>query len=142
MPKEIAPHITKLVVNSTSCLAGFTQLACIEALTGPQDELKRRVEQFKARRDIIVDGLNAIKGVTCAKPRGAFYAFPNISFFGKSSSEMADYLLHEAGVATLAGGSFGRYGEGYLRISYANSLENIEKAVTRIEQLYLNCKNL
>jgi len=134
MPKEIAPHITKLVVNSTSCLAGFTQLACIEALTGPQDELKRRVEQFKARRDIIVDGLNAIKGVTCAKPRGAFYAFPNISSFGKSSSEMADYLLHEAGVATLAGGSFGRYGEGYLRISYANSLENIEKAVTRIEQ--------
>lgn len=133
MPKQLAEHITKLVVNSTSCLAGFTQMACIEALTGPQNEIKQRVEQFKLRRDKIVEGLNSIKGIKCLKPQGAFYAFPNIKKFGKSSSEMADYLLEEAGVATLGGSSFGIYGEGYLRISYANSLENIEKAVERIE---------
>lgn len=134
MPKHVAEHITKLVVNSTSCLAGFTQMACIEALTGPQEEVKNRVEQFRIRRDRIVDGLNAIPGVKCLKPHGAFYAFPNIKAFGKSSSEMADFLLNEAGVATLGGSSFGAYGEGYLRISYANSLENIEKAVSRIAE--------
>jgi len=132
MPKEIAKHITKLVVNSTSCLAGFTQMACIEALTGPQDEVRNRVEQFRIRRDRIVDGLNAIPGVKCLKPQGAFYVFPNIKSFGKSSVEMADYLLHQAGVATLEGTSFGVFGEGYIRISYANSLENIDKAVAQI----------
>lgn len=132
MPKELAFHISKLVTNSTSCLAGFTQMACIEALTGPQDEVKNRVEQFKIRRDSIVDGLNSIPKVSCLKPKGAFYAFPNIKQFGKPSIEMADYLLYEAGVATLGGSSFGSFGEGYLRISYANSLENIEKAVNRI----------
>ena len=114
MPKKIADDINKLVVNSTSCLAGFTQMACIEAITGPQDELKRRVEQFRLRRDKIVEGLNSIKGLKCVKPRGAFYVFPNIKYFGKSSAEMADYLLNEAGVATLPGGSFGCYGEGYI----------------------------
>lgn len=132
MPKEIATHITKLVTNSTSCLAGFTQMACIEALTGPQDEVKSRVEQFRIRRDKIVEGLNSIPGIKCLKPHGAFYVFPNIKEYRKSSSEMADYLLHQAGVATLGGNSFGIYGEGYLRISYANSLANIEKAVTLI----------
>ncbi|RNC29759.1 MAG: Aspartate aminotransferase [Candidatus Dichloromethanomonas elyunquensis] len=132
MPKNVAEHITKLVINSTSCLAGFTQMACIEALTGPQDEVRNRVEQFKTRRDHIVEGLNTIPGVKCLKPKGAFYVFPNIKAFGKTSSEIADYLLHEAGVATLGGSSFGAYGEGYLRISYANSLENIEKAVENI----------
>jgi len=134
MPKEIAEHITKLVINSTSCLDGFTQMACIEALTGPQKEVQLRVEQFRKRRDYIVDGLNAIQGLKCNQPRGAFYAFPNIKAFGKSSKEMADYLLHEAGVATLGGSSFGTYGEGYLRLSYANSFENIEKAVARIQE--------
>ncbi len=134
MPKELAFHISKLVTNSTSCLAGFTQMACIEALTGPQEEVKSRVEQFKIRRDSIVDGLNSISKVTCLKPKGAFYAFPNIKQFNKPSIEMADYLLYEAGVATLGGSSFGSYGEGYLRISYANSLDNIEKAVNRIGQ--------
>ncbi|AHF10089.1 MULTISPECIES: pyridoxal phosphate-dependent aminotransferase [Dehalobacter] len=133
MPKEAAQQIGKLVVNSTSCLAGFTQMACIEALTGPQDEVLRRAEQFRIRRDRIVDGLNAISGVTCLKPRGAFYVFPNIKAFGKTSKEMAEYLLNEAGVATLWGSSFGEYGEGYLRISYANSLENLEKAVSQID---------
>lgn len=132
MPKSIAEHITKLVINSTSCLAGFTQMACIEALTGPQDGVKERAEQFKKRRDVIVEGLNSIPGLACLKPKGAFYAFPNITEFSKTSNEMADYLLHEAGVATLGGSSFGIYGEGYLRLSYANSLENIEKAVDRI----------
>jgi len=132
MPKKIADDINKLVVNSTSCLAGFTQMACIEAITGPQDELKRRVEQFRLRRDKIVEGLNSIKGLKCVKPRGAFYVFPNIKYFGKSSAEMADYLLNEAGVATLPGGSFGSYGEGYIRISYANSMENIDKAIAQI----------
>jgi len=134
MPKELAFHISKLVTNSTSCLAGFTQMACIEALTGPQEEVKSRVEQFRIRRDSIVDGLNSISRVSCLKPKGAFYAFPNIKQFGKPSIEMADYLLYEAGVATLGGSSFGSYGEGYLRISYANSLDNIEKAVERISQ--------
>ncbi len=134
MPKHVAEHITKLVINSTSCLAGFTQMACIEALTGPQEEVRNRVEQFRIRRDRIVDGLNEIHGVKCLKPHGAFYAFPNIKAFGKTSSEMADYLLHEAGVATLGGSSFGIYGEGYLRMSYANSLENIEKAVSQIKE--------
>ncbi|MGI6449722.1 MAG: pyridoxal phosphate-dependent aminotransferase [Desulfitobacteriia bacterium] len=134
MPKEIAQHITKLVTNSTSCLAGFTQMACIEALTGPQAEVKNRVDQFKLRRDRIVEGLNSIKGITCRKPHGAFYVFPNIKAFGISSKEMADYLLYNAGVATLNGSSFGIYGEGYLRLSYANSLENIEKAVVRIQE--------
>ena len=133
MPKEIAAHITKLVVNSTSCLAGFTQMACIEALAGPQQEIKKRVDQFKIRRDRIIDGLNSIKRMKCNKPCGAFYAFPNIKAFGKSSSEMADYLLHEAGVATLGGSSFGEYGEGYLRISYSNSMENIDKAIEKID---------
>lgn len=134
MPKEIAQHIIKLVTNSTSCLAGFTQMACIEALTGPQAEVKNRVDQFKLRRDRIVEGLNSIKGITCRKPHGAFYVFPNIKAFGISSKEMADYLLYNAGVATLNGSSFGIYGEGYLRLSYANSLENIEKAVVRIQE--------
>lgn len=138
MPKEFAEHITKLVTNSTSCLAGFTQLACIEALTGPQVEVKNRIEQFRIRRDKIVEGLNSIQGIKCCKPRGAFYVFPNIKEFGKSSEEMAEYLLHEAGVATLGGHSFGIYGEGYLRISYANSLENIEKAVARIGEALSN----
>lgn len=134
MPKETAAHITKLVTNSTSCLAGFTQLACIEALTGPQDEVKNRTEQFRIRRDRIVEGLNTIPGLKCLKPKGAFYAFPNIKAFGKPSGEMADYLLYEAGVATLGGSSFGAHGEGYIRISYANSLENIEAAVARIRE--------
>jgi len=129
MPADMAEEIGKLVVNSTSCLAGFTQLACIEALTGPQDEIARRGAEFRKRRDVIVNGLNAIPGVTCRRPAGAFYAFPNISSFGLSSKDMAEYLLEEAGVASLWGSSFGSYGEGYLRLSYASSLEILKKAV-------------
>nr|WP_227763770.1 pyridoxal phosphate-dependent aminotransferase [Zhaonella formicivorans] len=133
MHKEIAARIAQLMVNSNSCTAAFTQMAGKEALTGPQDEVEKMVAEFKKRRDIIVDGLNAIPGVSCLRPNGAFYVFPNISSFGKPSKEIADYLLNEAGVACLGGTAFGSYGEGYLRLSYANSVENIEKALERIK---------
>ena len=133
MNKTLAAQITKLAVNNNSCVPGFTQMAGIEALTGPQDEAAKMVDQFKARRDFIVDGLNSIKGISCVKPRGAFYAFPNVKKIGMPSSELANYLLNEAGVATLGGTAFGSYGEGYLRISYASSLENIKKALEQIE---------
>ncbi|MCL1791699.1 MAG: pyridoxal phosphate-dependent aminotransferase [Peptococcaceae bacterium] len=132
MPVELAEHMTKLVVNSTSCLAGFTQMACLEALEGPQDEVARRVAEFRKRRDFFIPRLNGIPGLVCRMPRGAFYAFPNIKGFGMSSREMADYLLEAAGVATLWGSSFGCWGEGYLRLSYAASLEDLERAATAI----------
>lgn len=134
MNKLIAEKITKLMVNSNSCTAAFTQMAAAEALNGPQDDVVKMVSEFKRRRDIMVDGLNNIEGVTCLRPIGAFYVFPNVSSFGKSSKEIADYLLNEAGVACLAGTSFGEYGEGYLRLSYANSVENIEKALIKMKE--------
>lgn len=134
MNKLIAQKITKLMVNSNSCTAAFTQMAAAEALNGPQDDVVKMVSEFKRRRDIMVDGLNNIEGVTCLRPIGAFYVFPNVSSFGKSSKEIADYLLNEAGVACLAGTSFGEYGEGYLRLSYANSVENIEKALIKMKE--------
>lgn len=138
--KEIAAKITQLMTNSNSCTAAFTQMAGMEALTGPQDDVIKMVAEFKKRRDIIVDGLNAIPGVSCLRPDGAFYVFPNITSFGKSSKEIADYLLYEAGVACLAGTAFGSYGEGYLRFSYANSVENIEKALTRMKEALAKLK--
>jgi aspartate/methionine/tyrosine aminotransferase len=134
MPEELAKHVTKLQVNSTSCTSSFSQIAAIEALTGPQKDVERMVEEFKRRRDIIVEGLNGIPGIRCHKPLGAFYVFPNITGTGKKSRELADQLLTEAGVACLAGTSFGRFGEGYLRFSYANSIPNIEQALERIER--------
>jgi aspartate aminotransferase len=140
MHKELAEKISKLMTNSNSCTASFTQMAGIEALTGPQDAVDAMVAEFKKRRDIIVDGLNDIPGVSCLRPDGAFYVFPNIKSFGKSSSEIADYLLNEAGVACLAGTSFGSYGEGYLRFSYANSVENIEKALVRVKEALAKLK--
>jgi len=109
-------------------------------LTVHQDAVDDMVAEFKKRRDIIVDGLNDIPGVSCLRPDGAFYVFPNIKSFGKSSSEIADYLLNEAGVACLAGTSFGSYGEGYLRFSYANSVENIEKALVRVKEALAKLK--
>ena len=126
--------VTDLMINSNSCVATFTQVAGIEALMGPQDAVKEMVEEFKRRREIIVDGLNSIKGISCKKPEGAFYAFPNITATGMTSKEIANYLLNTAGVATLSGASFGTCGEGYLRLSYATSIENIEKALERIEK--------
>jgi len=134
MNKEIATHIARLQTNSTSCTASFTQMACIEALKGPKADVQKMVKEFKTRRDVIVDGLNKIPGFTCKKPHGAFYVFPNIKGTNKSSKELAEYLLNEAGVAALSGTSFGAYGKGYLRFSYANSVENIKKALAKIEE--------
>jgi len=134
MNKEIATLISRLQTNSTSCTASFTQMACIEALKGPKDDVQKMVKEFKTRRDVIVDGLNKIPGFTCKKPHGAFYVFPNIKGTGKSSKDLAEYLLNEAGVAALSGTSFGAYGKGYLRFSYANSVENIKKALAKIDE--------
>lgn len=134
MPRELASHITRLMTNSHSCTAAFTQMAGIEGLTGPQDESYKMVEAFRQRRDVIVDGLNDIPGFKCLKPKGAFYVFPNIEGTGKESRFLEEYLLEEAGVATLSGTSFGEYGEGFLRLSYANSIENIEKALEWIKK--------
>jgi aspartate aminotransferase len=133
-PAPLVPHVTRLQTNSNSCVAGFTQYAGVEALTGPQDSVDKMVSAFRARRDSIVDGLNAIPGFQCLKSRGAFYAFPNITGTGWDSRKLADYILNEAGVACLSGTAFGRAGEGYLRFSYANSLENIRKALVRIRE--------
>jgi aspartate/methionine/tyrosine aminotransferase len=134
MPVVLAEQVTKLMTNSNSCTAAFTQMAGIAALTGPTDEVKAMMAAFRERRDVIVDGLNEIPGIRCVKPAGAFYAFPNISGTGLSSKGLADHLLNKAGVAALSGTSFGRYGEGYLRFSYANSVENIKKALERIRR--------
>ena len=134
MPMELAPHITRLQTNSNSCVAGFTQYAGVEALTGPQEPVEKMVAAFKERRDTIVDGLNAIPGFKCLKPRGAFYVFPNTTGTGWPSKKLADYILNEAGVACLSGTAFGAAGEGYIRFSYANSLENIKLALTRVRE--------
>jgi aspartate/methionine/tyrosine aminotransferase len=132
MPVEFAGQIAKLMVNSVSCTAVAVQRAGLEALTGPQDAVRDMVAAFHRRRDLIVDGLNDISGISCLKPKGAFYAFPNISGTGMTSKEFADHLLNDHGVAALAGTSFGEYGEGYIRLSYANSEENLTKALDRI----------
>lgn len=134
MNETLAAHVTRLVTNCNSCTAAFSQMAIKEAITGPQDDAYKMVQEFNRRRDVIVDGLNAIDGITCKKPLGAFYVFPNITKFGKTSKEMEVYLLEKYGVAALAGTSFGRYGEGYLRFSYANSIENIKKALGRVKE--------
>ena len=133
MPDELATAVTKLMVNSVSCTASAVQRAGLEALTGPQDAVREMVEAFRRRRDLIVDGLNRIPGISCLRPKGAFYVFPNITGTGMTSKEFADALLEEHGVAALAGTSFGVHGEGYLRLSYANSEENLRKALERIE---------
>ena len=132
MPLELVEPISRLMTNSVSCTASFTQMAAIEALDGPQDDAYGMVDEFKRRRDLIVDGLNAISGIRCAMPKGAFYVFPNVEATGLSSVEFADRLLQEAGVACLSGESFGEYGKGYVRFSFANSAENIQKALERI----------
>jgi len=133
MHPEIAARIAQLMVNSNSCTSAFTQIAGKEALTGPQNEVDTMVTEFKRRRDIMVNGLNSISGVSCILPEGSFYVFPNLKSFGKDCKEIADYLLNDAGVACLGGTAFGSYGEGYLRFSYANSVANIQKALERIE---------
>ena len=132
MPLELVEPISRLATNSVSCTASFTQMAAIEALDGPQDDAYGMVDEFKRRRDLIVNGLNAIPGIRCPMPKGAFYVFPNVEGTGLSSVEFADRLLREAGVACLSGESFGEYGKGYVRFSFANSAENIQKALERI----------
>jgi len=132
MPVWLADAVGKLMVNSNSCTASFTQMAGIAALEGPQDCVDMMVAEFRRRRDAIVAGLNTIPGFRCPVPDGAFYVFPNIEGTGMGSKEMADLLLNEAGVSCLNGAGFGRHGQGYVRFSYANSLENILEAVERI----------
>jgi len=134
-PAELIPHIDRLAVNSVSCTNAATQMAGMAALTGPQDCVDQMVAEFQTRRDYIVDGLNAIPGITCKKPLGAFYVFPNVTALGLPSKVLADKILDEAGVAVLSGTAFGEFGEGYLRLSYANSIPNIQKALDRIAAL-------
>lgn len=134
-PPELVPHVERLISNSVSCTASFAQQAAIAALEGDQGPVDQMVEEFTRRRAAIVSGLNTLPGVRCLEPDGAFYAFPNITGTGFSSRELADRLLQEAGVACLSGTAFGSYGEGFLRFSYANSLENIQIALERIGQL-------
>jgi aspartate/methionine/tyrosine aminotransferase len=133
MRPDLAVHISRLVTNATSCTASFTQIAGIEALRGDQSSVDKMSAEFKRRRDAFVAGLNQIKGFSCRVPKGAFYTFPNITKTGWASKKLADALLEQAGVACLSGTAFGEYGEGYLRFSVANSLENLNKALTRIE---------
>ncbi len=134
MPPALAEQISKLQTNSNSCTSSFTQMAGIEAITGDQTESRKMMAEFKARRDLIVDGLNKIEGFKCLKPKGAFYVFPNITGTGMKSKQIEEHLLEKAGVAGLSGTSFGKYGEGYLRFSYANSQENIKKALAKIAE--------
>src|SRR5271156_223799 len=133
MRPDLALQISRLATNSTSCTASFTQVAGIEALRGDQSSVDRMNAEFKHRRDVFVAGLNKIKGFSCRVPKGAFYTFPNITKTGWPSKKLADALLEQAGVACLSGTAFGEYGEGYLRFSVANSLENLNKALARIE---------
>ncbi|MEI9815001.1 MAG: pyridoxal phosphate-dependent aminotransferase [Acidobacteriota bacterium] len=133
-PKLVAATV-QLMGNSNSCTASFTQMAGIAALEGPQNDVDMMVAKFKERRDVIVKGLNEVPGFRCTLPNGAFYAFPNVKDTGVPSKKLAEMLLQEAGVACLDGRGFGAYGEGYLRFSYANSLENIEEALRRIKAL-------
>jgi aspartate aminotransferase len=132
MPPPLAEHLTRLMVNSNSCTASFSQLAGIAALEGDQTPTKRMVAEFKRRRDLVVEGLGRLPGVSCQSPRGAFYVFPNIKKLGRKSAEVADRLMQEAGVAVLPGTAFGVHGEGYLRLSYANSEANLRKALDRM----------
>ena len=133
MRPDLATHITRLITNSNSCTASFTQVAGIEAIRGEQSSVERMKAEFQRRRDGFVAGLNRIKGFSCRMPKGAFYVFPNITKTGWTSKKLADALLEEAGVACLSGASFGDFGEGYLRFSVANSLENLDRALEQID---------
>ncbi len=133
VPEPLTLAFSRLVINSVSCTSAFSQAGAIEALTGPQDEVDAMREEFRLRRKLVVDGLNALPGVRCVMPHGAFYAFPNVSSLGMRSAEVADHLLTDAGVSVLAGTAFGRHGEGFLRLSYANSRENLTRALGLIQ---------
>jgi aspartate aminotransferase len=135
LPEPLVEPITRLLINSVSCTPPAFQLAGVAALTGPRDEVDAMMAEFRRRRDAVVAGLNELPGVSCVMPRGAFYAFPNVRRTGVDAKLLADRLLEEAGVAVLAGTAFGEYGDGYLRLSYANSLENIEEALQAMRRL-------
>jgi len=132
LPIPLAEQVTRLMTNSNSCTSAATQWAGVEALKGPLDSVGVMVKAFRERRDIIVEGLNSIPGIRCVKPKGAFYVFPNITGTGMDSRTCESFFMNEAGVACLSGTAFGRYGEGYLRLSYANSVENLRKALERM----------
>jgi len=134
MRSDLAAHITRLMTNSNSCTASFTQVAGVEAIRGDQSSVDRMRAEFQRRRDVFVGGLNRIKGFSCNMPKGAFYVFPNITQTGWKSKKLADALLEDAGVACLSGTAFGDFGEGYLRFSVANSLENLNKALDRLDR--------
>jgi len=135
MPVALAGRVQLLLTHSVGCTAHFTQYAGVEALTGPQDRVGEVVNEYQRRRDVIVEGLNKLPGISCQKLQGAFYVFPNIKELCKTSKEMANFILEEAGVALLPGSAFGAFGEGHLRLSYANSVENIQKALARMEAI-------
>ena len=134
MRKDLAAKIARLMVNSNSCAAAFTQIAGIAALRGPQEPIKKMVAEFRRRRDVIVQGLKGVEGVTCAVPFGAFYAFPNVTKIDPDSKRLADFLLTDGGLACLSGTAFGEHGRGYLRFSYANSVEKIEEGLRRMRE--------
>ncbi|MBL1177782.1 pyridoxal phosphate-dependent aminotransferase [Pantanalinema sp. GBBB05] len=136
-PKSLVEGIVRLMINSNSCTCAFTQMAGMAALQGSQEFVEQMVAEFQRRRDAVVAGLNTIPGIHCLKPAGAFYAFPNVQHLPLSANALADHLLADAGVAVLSGTAFGHYGDGYLRISYANSLENIQTAIERMRSTIL-----
>ena len=135
LPEELVPHIVKLAVNSVSCAASFTQKAAVAALEGPRDEVEAMVAEFGIRRRLIADGLRSIPGINCPEPEGAFYAFPSIKGTGLTSMEFETKAMNEAGVALLSGSAFGEFGEGYVRLSYANSQDNIQKAISQLDRM-------
>ncbi len=134
IPEWLVPAFSRLVINSVSCTNAFAQAGAVEALAGPQDDADAMRAEFIARRSLMVDGLNAIPGVSCVMPHGAFYTFPNVASFGRTSAEIADHLLYDAGICGLAGTAFGKHGEGYLRFSYANSRENLSLGLERVRE--------
>jgi aspartate aminotransferase len=135
MSEKLLPHFNRLIINTNSCTSTFSQYAGVEALRGPQDDVRKMGEEFRRRRDVIVEGLNKIPGFHCLTPQGAFYVFPKITGTGMKSKPLADLLLEKAGVACLSGTDFGAYGEGFIRFSYANSVENIKIALERIAEV-------
>ena len=135
MPEELVPHVSRLATNSVSCAASFSQLAGVAALDGPQDAVQEMAAEFARRRRLIADGLQAIPGINCPEPEGAFYAFPSIKETGLSSAEFEERAMQEAGVALLSGAAFGEFGEGYVRLSYANSPENISRALESLDAM-------
>jgi aspartate aminotransferase len=141
LPQPLVEPVTRLIINSVSCTATFVQKAAVAALEGPFEPVLEMVEEFRRRREVIVSGLNGLSGFRSLEPRGAFYTFPNVTGIGRSSEEIADHILEHAGVAILPGTAFGPGGEGYLRFSYASSVQNIRDALEAIEAVLPDLRN-